>query len=52
MQEKARLRKKTQILMDILTAGEEVENVIAKHSKEIDQEMIDLLDKRSKMASR
>ena len=33
-------------------AGEKVEDVISKHSKEIDEQMISLLDKRSKMASR
>ena len=52
VQEKANMRRKTKILMDILTAGKEIDHVISQHIDDIDEQMIELLDKRTKMASR
>ena len=52
VQEKANVRRKTKILMDILTAGKEIDHVISQHIDDIDEQMIELLDKRTKMASR
>ena len=38
--------------MDILKAGDKVESVIEQHSSEIDDEMVDILDKRTRLAAR
>lgn len=51
-QEKAEERRKTRILMDILMAGEAVESVILKHRDEIDEKLLDLLEKRTRLAAR
>ena len=51
-QEQNRLRKKTKILLEILTAGKDVEDKIAEHSDEIDQLMLDVLDRRAQAAIR
>ena len=38
--------------MEILKAGDEVESVIEQHSNQIDDEMVDILDKRTRLAAR
>ena len=52
VQEKQRIRKKTNVLMDILHAGEKLDAVIEANAAEIDEEMIDLLERRTKVAAR
>ena len=38
--------------MEILKAGDQVESVIEQHSNQIDDEMVDILDKRTRLAAR
>ena len=51
-QETRRKRRKTEILVEIATSGEKLEEAINKHAHEIDQEMVDILDERTKAAKR
>lgn len=46
------LQRKSQVLMNILTSGERVETVIAEHTDEIDQQLIQMLDERIRAGMR
>lgn len=46
------LRRKSQVLMDILTSGDKVETVIAQHTEEIDKQLIQMLDERIRAGMR
>lgn len=52
MQETTEQRRKTRILMEIALAGEKLEDVISMYGDEIDQQMIDILDERTKASRR
>ena len=46
------LRRKSQVLMDILLSGDKVETVIAQHAHEIDKQLIQMLDERIRAGMR
>ena len=51
-QESQRKRRKTEILLEIAMAGEDLEKVIDRYAEDIDQEMIEILEDRTKAARR
>lgn len=50
MQSQEELGKRTRMLLDIATAGEKVEEALARHAKDIDFATVRLLEKRVEIA--